>query len=245
MVFNKSNLVKKNNNSKPKTDLSQLFKLLYEKKGFFSLILVTLVIQLYITYYISENFDIEENKNKITNNHPPFSIDTNLIVAMLVLIFLTVILVSVPMPSWLKFIVFSLFSTVFGVILAYRKSRYDPNTIKTAFLGTISIFVSMFAFGVALIASNIQLSANFGLLLLYSLMLLIMISIAQFLTQSSLFYKFVVVCSLMLFSVYIVYDTNIILQRNYGGDFIQASLGYYIDIINIFTDLLSISEFDD
>ena len=245
MNFNKSNLAKKNRNYKSKTDLSQLFKLLYEKKTFFSLILVTLVIQLYITYYISENFDIEKNKNKISNNHP-FFFDTNTIVAYIVLFFLIFILALVPMPSWLKFIVFSLFSTVFGVILAYRKSNYDPNTIQTAVFGTISIFVSMFAFGVALIASNIQLSPMFGLGLLYALLFIFMISIVQiFIIQSSLLYKIIVVSLLMLFSVYIVYDTNNILQREYSGDFITASLDYYLDIINIFSNLLSLSNFEE
>ena len=245
MNFNKSNLAKKNRNYKSKTDLSQLFKLLYEKKTFFSLILVTLVIQLYITYYISENFDIEKNKNKISNNHP-FFFDTNTIVAYIVLFFLIFILALVPMPSWLKFIVFSLFSTVFGVILAYRKSNYDPNTIQTAVFGTISIFVSMFAFGVALIASNIQLSPMFGLGLLYALLFIFMITIVQiFIIQSSLLYKIIVVSLLMLFSVYIVYDTNNILQRDYSGDFITASLDYYLDIINIFSNLLSLTNFEE
>jgi len=245
MNSNKSNLAKKNRNYKPKTDLSQLFKLLYEKKTFFSLILITLVAQLYITYYVSENFDIEKNKNIITNNHP-FFVDTNTIVAYVVLIFLIIVLGLVPMPPWLKFIVFSLFSATFGVILAYRKSRYDPNTIKTAVLGTISIFVSMFAFGVALIASNIQLSSMFGLGLFYALLFIFMILIVQiFIIQSSLLYKIIVVSLLMLFSVYIVYDTNQILQRDYSGDFITASLDYYLDIINIFSNLLSLSNFDE
>ena len=244
MNSNKSNLTKKNRNYKPKTDLSQLFKLLYEKKTFFSLILITLVTQLYITYYVSENFDIEKNKNKISNNHP-FFIDTNLIIALIVEFFLLLILVLVPMPPWLKFIVFSLFSATLGVILTYRKSLYDPNTIKTAFLGTISIFVSMFAFGVALIASNIQLSTMFGLRLFYALLFIFMIIIVEFFLQSSLLYKIIVVSLLMLFSVYIVYDTNQILQRDYSGDFITASLDYYLDIINIFYNLLSLSNFDE
>ena len=245
MAYNKSNLVNKNYNSKPKTDLSQLFKLLYKKKGFFSLILVTLVIQFYITYYISENFNIEEDKEIKDANVHPININTNLIIALIVSFCLIFILAVVPMPAWLKFIVFSLFSASSGVILAYRKSRYDPNTIKTAFLGTIGIFVSMFAFGVALVASNIQLSHIFGLRLLYALMFLIMMIIVQFFLQSSLLYKIVVVSSLMVFSVYIVYTTNSILQRNYSEDFITASLDYYLGIINIFSNLLSASELDD
>jgi FtsH-binding integral membrane protein len=241
MALNKSNVLKKNRNIKQKTDLTQLFKLIYEKKGFFSLILLTLVIQLYITYYISENIDIEKNEDTTM-----FGLYPKEIIAFVAAIIIIIILTVITMPSWLKFIFFSLFSSAFGVILGYRKSYYDPNTIKTAFLGTISIFVSMFAFGVALIASNIQLGYMFGLGLFFALLFLLIISIVQFfIIQSSFLYKILVICSLMLFSVYIIYDTNSILQRNYGGDFISASLAYYLDIINIFSDLLSISNFDE
>jgi len=238
MALNKSNVLKKNRNIKQKTDITQLFKLIYEKKSFFALILITLVIQLYITYYVSENFDIEKDEDTKTFN-------PKLIAAYIATFIIILILAFITMPPWLKFIFFSLFSSAFGVILGYRKSRYDPNTIKTAFLGTISIFVSMFAFGVALIASNIQLGYMFGLTMFFALLFLLIISIVQFfIIQSSFLYKILVICSLMLFSLYIVYDTNSILQRDYGGDFITASLDYYLDVINIFSSLLSASDFE-
>lgn len=238
MALNKSNVLNKNRNIKPKTDLTQLFKLIYEKKSFFALILITLVIQLYITYYVSENIDIEKGEDTKTFN-------PKLIAAYIAAFILILILALITMPPELKFILFSLFSCAFGVILGYRKSRYDPNTLKTAYIGTISIFVSMFAFGVALIASNIQLTAMFGLTLFFALLFLLIISIVQFfIIQSSFLYKILVICSLMLFSVYIIYDTNSILQRDYGGDFITASLDYYLDIINIFSNLLSTSDFE-
>ena len=238
MAFNKSNVLKKNRNIKQKTDITQLFKLIYEKKSFFALILITLVIQLYITYYVSENFDIEKDEDTKTFN-------PKLIAAYITAFIIILILALITMPPELKFILFSLFSCAFGIILGYRKSRYDPNTIKTAYIGTISIFVSMFTFGVALIASNIRLGYMFGLTLFFALLFLLIISIVQFfIIQSSFLYKILVICSLMLFSVYIVYDTNSILQRDYGGDFISASLDYYLDIINIFSNLLSTSEFE-
>ena len=50
-----------------------------------------------------------------------------------------------------------------------------------------------------------------------------------------------VIISLFLFALYILYDTNHILQRNYYGDFITASLDYYLDIINIFVNLFSLN----
>jgi FtsH-binding integral membrane protein len=150
------------------------------------------------------------------------------------------------MPPWLKFILFSLFSTAFGVILGYRKSGIDPGIVKSALVGTASIFVAMFTFGLALIASGIKLGFKFGLGLLIALFFLVIVSIVQiFIAQSSLLKKILVIGSLMVFSLYIMYDTNNILQRNYSGDFITASLDYYLDIINIFSGLLSGLEFDD
>ena len=65
MNSTKSNLASKNKNKRSifKNDLSQLFKLISEKRGFFALILATLVAQLSITYYVSENVKIEDEKN--------------------------------------------------------------------------------------------------------------------------------------------------------------------------------------
>jgi FtsH-binding integral membrane protein len=44
---------------------------------------------------------------------------------------------------------------------------------------------------------------------------------------------------LALFSLFVVYDTNQILSREYRGDFITASMDYYLDILNLFSNLLS------
>jgi hypothetical protein len=114
------------------------------------------------------------------------------------------------------------------------------DAVKTAMTGTISIFALMFAFGAGLILSGIQLGFKFGLMLFYFLLILLLIRIVQmFIPSSSLTKKIITICSLLLFSVYIVYDTNSILQRNYYGDFITASMDYYLDILNIFVNLIS------
>jgi modulator of FtsH protease len=244
MNSSKSNLATKN--KKPifkNNNLSQLFKLISEKRVFFALILATLVSQLSITYYVSENVKIED-EDEGTKETKKFN--SKLIGAYVAIFVIILILAFITMPPWLKFILFSLFSTAFGVILGYRKSGIDPGIVKTALVGTASIFVAMFAFGVALIASGIKLGFKFGLGLLIALFFLVIVSIVQiFIAQSSLLKKILVIGSLMVFSLYIMYDTNNILQRNYSGDFITASLDYYLDIINIFSGLLSGLEFDD
>jgi len=240
MNSTKSNLATKN--KKPifkNNNLTQLFKLISEKKGFFALILATLISQLSITYYVSENVKIEEEDGKK-------KINKKIIGAYIAVLVIILILAFISMPSWLKFIFFSLFSCAFGVILGYRKSGIDPGIVKSALVGTASIFVTMFAFGVALIASGIKLGFKFGFGLLVALSFLIIVSIVQiFIAESSLLKKILVIGSLLIFSLYIMYDTNSILQRNYNGDFITASLDYYLDIINIFKDLLTGLEFDE
>ena len=239
MNSTKSNLANKNKNKRSifKNDLSQLFKLISEKRGFFALILATLVAQLSITYYVSENVKLEDEKNETKNAN---KFDPKLIGAYIGAFVLILILAFITMPPWLKFILFSLFSGAFGIILGYRKSGLDPNIIKSALVGTASIFVLMFTFGVALIASGIKLGLMFGLCLFFALLFLTILSIVQFfIDESSFLKKILVIGSLMLFSLYIMFDTNSILQRNYNGDFITASLDYYLDIINIFSGLLS------
>jgi FtsH-binding integral membrane protein len=118
--------------------------------------------------------------------------------------------------------------------------KYDPAMIQAAIMGTIGIFGAMMAFGAFLIMSGIKLGYQFGLALLYALLLLIIVRIVfMFIPSSSGTKRYLTIFSLLLFSVYIIYDTNSILQRNYFGDFITASLDYYLDIINVFVNLLS------
>jgi len=155
-------------------------------------------------------------------------------------LFIIFILAFVPMPAWLKFILFSIFSVTFGIMLSSLKKTVDPAILKTALFGTMGIFGAMFLAGVSLLLSGVQLGLRFGLGLLYALLLLIVASIVfMFMGTYSNAIKGLSVVGLLLFSLFVVYDTNMILQRNYYGDFITASLDYYLDILNIFLNLVN------
>jgi FtsH-binding integral membrane protein len=211
-----------------KKDISDMLSLIVSKKEFFILIFANLIAQLGITYYIMQKTPAAD-KNAI-----------NFWILFGIQIILIFVLVLVPMPSWMKFLVFSVFSYTFGLSLARLKMKYDPAMIQAAIMGTIGIFGAMMAFGAFLIMSGIKLGYQFGLALLYALLLLIIVRIVfMFIPSSSGTKRYLTIFSLLLFSVYIIYDTNSILQRNYFGDFITASLDYYLDIINIFVNLLS------
>jgi FtsH-binding integral membrane protein len=211
-----------------KKDILDMLSLIVSKKEFFILIFANLIAQLGITYYIMQKTPAAD-KNAI-----------NFWILFGIQIILIFVLVLVPMPSWMKFLVFSVFSYTFGLSLARLKTKYDPAMIQAAIMGTIGIFGTMMAFGAFLIMSGIKLTYHFGLALLYSLLLLIIVRIVfMFIPSSSGTKRYLTIFSLLLFSVYIIYDTNRVLQRNYFGDFITASLDYYLDIINIFVNLLS------
>ena len=214
-----------------KTNLSDLFNLITSKKEFFIMIFANLIVQIGITYYVMEKTNIGPD-NKDTKNK----------IHMLgfLQIGLVLVLGFFPMPMWLKFILFCVFSAIWGYIFSSVRPIVGEENVKMAMMGTISIFALMFAFGVGLIASGIKLGYKFGLMLFYALLILILFKIMQmFIPTSSLTKKIAIIFSLLLFSVYVVYDTNSILQRNYYGDFITASLDYYLDILNIFANLLS------
>ena len=208
---------------------SSFLILLNEKKEFLIAVFSNLIAQIGITYYVMINYSKTAGEKSI--------VFWGLFLFQLLCIF---VLAIVPMPSWLKFIVFSLFSASFGMMLSSLKNTMDPNIIKMALVGTIGIFVTMVFIGVLLILFGIQLGFNFAGGLLMALLLLIISQIVMLFTGTYATYvKIISVLGLFLFSLLIIYDTNHILQREYYGDFVTASLDYYLDIINVFVDLVA------
>jgi FtsH-binding integral membrane protein len=203
---------------------NSLAKLLYEKKEFLILVFANLITQLGITYYIM-------TKTNNTNINTLF-----LLLAQIIIIF---ILILVPMPEFVKFFIFCLFSYIFGLILSVIKKKYNTNMINIAIQGALTVFALFLAGGVALVIGGINLGYKFGSMLFWSLLALIVLRLVlvmgEGLTQVNKILSFV---GIILFAIYVLYDTNIILQRNYSGDFITASMDYYLDILNLFTNFL-------
>lgn len=210
------------------TNIDSLFHLMSEKKQFILLTFANLIIQLGITYYVMEHYTA-----KLT---------TPQIVAIFVaLFFILLFMALLPMNSFLKFILFSILSILFGLLLSTRINEMNPEIVKMVILGTIAIYGSMFSIGLLLLLTGIQLSFQVGLTLFYALFLLILFEIiVYFMGTFSLWQKTISALALILFSFYIIYTTNRILQRNYYGDYITASMDYYLDILNIFSSLLNI-----
>lgn len=205
--------------------------LINSKKHLMVATFANLIAQLGITYYVMTHTRLEKQKYDKT-------LILKLIGLFLFQVLLIVYIVS-PMESWKRLLCFCLFSISCGVMLAYFKVFVSPDIIKLALFGTGAIFASMFSIGLLLILSGIELGYKWGMFLFFSLFFYILFKIfARFYTVP-VSHKMIMAVGIVIFSLYIIYDTNQILQRNYYGDFITASIDYYLDIINIFIKLTS------
>lgn len=201
-----------------------IMKRMYDKREFLIMVFTNLLAQLGITYYVM-------NKT----NNPNIKMWTLFIAQILIIL----VFVFVPMPRIMKIALFALFSYTFGLMLSVYKKVFNPVVIDTAVQGVMSIFGVMLATGVALTAGGINLGYKFGAMLFWALLLLIIFRLVFVLgAQMTGAHKLLSFIGIILFAIYVVYDTNTILQRNYNGDFISASMDYYLDILNLYSSLL-------
>lgn len=205
-----------------------LLPILKEKQGFLLLVFANLILQLGITYYVFLKTNLKNKKYLWP-----------IIIALFAIIF---IIGLVPMPSWLKFILFCIFSFLEGIVLSLIKTPTNSNIIQGAILSALSIFTFMVFAGAGLIAFGVNLGFKFGMILFSLLLLLIIFQLVNiFFTSINGLNKIFAYAGLILFSIFVIYDTNTMLQRNYYGDFITASMDYYLDIINIVLDIYTLN----
>ena len=206
---------------------SNVMQLMYEKKEFLILVFSNLIAQLGITYYVMER----TTNIKISS--------TPLFIAQLIILF---VMILVPMPEFIKFLLFCLFSYTWGLALSKLKKEYNSNMINVAIQGALTVFAVFVVAGITLIAGGINLGYKFGAILFWSLLALIVANLIFILGASmNQAHKILSFIGIILFAMYVMYDTNIILQRNYYGDFVTASMDYYLDILNLFTSFLGFS----
>jgi hypothetical protein len=220
--------------------VNNLLRLLNDKKEFLIATFANLFAQLGITYYVMMNYNgpVEKNSSTDKQNKEPLGTFLGLFALQIIII---LVLAFVSMPSWFKILLFSVFSGSFGVMLSYLAKIIDPNLLKFALSGTMGIFLTMMILGIVLIVLGVNLGLSFAAFLFFSLLSLIIVEgVSLFLGSYDLYSKIFAGIGLFIFSLYIIYDTNHILQREYYGDFITASLDYYLDIINVFLDLISL-----
>ncbi len=123
-------------------------------------------------------------------------------------------------------------SRLLGVVLNMSNG---PALIATAFGGTSLIF-----FGMASLAGTIKRDlSNMGKFLMMGVLLLIVAGVANIFLQIPALMLTIMVLAIGIFSALLLYDVNRIIT---GGEtnYITATLNIYLDVYNIFANLLSL-----
>jgi len=205
--------------------------LLKSKGTFMAAVFATLIAQLAFTFYVMHAI----------GNDPSVAskVKSWFLVIFLAQIAILFILALVPMPMIAKLLLFTVFSGLSGMLLSNLNS-IPQSVLNAALLGTIGVFVTTFIMGLALTVAGVDMSWMGGYLLAALLGLLIAQIVMLFFTVSSTMHKIILYIGLALFSVYIVYDTNVMLGRDYQGDYVTGAMDYYLDFINVFVRLVDL-----
>ena len=185
---------------------------LQTKAPFMSAVFANLIFQGLVTYQSA----------KTVIDSPSYSdyMARNTLFNLLLLLGLFLVLVFAKLSLPFKFGLFTMISILMGAYLSPQAN------IKEALLEVVTIFIGMFILGLLSVQFGFDLRP-LGILLYFRLLALIR---ARLFSPDEK--KYAKIGSL-LFALFVVFDTNNILKKNYGGDFIDASLDYFLDILNL------------
>ena len=111
----------------------------------------------------------------------------------------------------------------------------DPNILVNALLST-GVAVG----AISLYAMNTTRDfSGMSKYLFVALIVVIVASVANIFIQSSMFHLMISIGSGILFSFYLIYDTQNVVNNNFDHP-MTAAVGIYIDILNIFISILNI-----
>lgn len=217
--------------------LKQFSKLIHKKKNLLRCIFTTLLCQLiatslvFIVIYRSQS----SKKNKKSKFETLYAL-----IALILGVILIICMTMFQMSFMQRSILFTLFSILQGLFLGFSLRYIQPNAILSALLFTVLLFFMMLIFGFILVYYQMDLSW-LGIILFFLLLGLIAVRLVSiFFPYSKRREQLLTIFALLLFSIYIIYDTNTILLRynsiKYHRDCILGALDYYLDIINIFVN---------
>lgn len=162
-----------------------------------------------------------------------------MLILFIVSLGLVIIIAGSKASTSSKFVMFTIFSILFGVMLS-PIGLVNRNILLAAAGGTLAIFVVMFLAGAVLTRMRVDLSMM-GMVLFACLTGLLVGTLVMYLFGVRREHVAWVYFGLVVYSLYIVFDTQMII-RNKRVDFVSGALSYYLDIIGIFLRLLRLQK---
>jgi FtsH-binding integral membrane protein len=220
--------------------LTEFSRLLRSKKDLMLCIFMTLMLQLSISI-ATMKFDQER---QLLKDYNPIMVS---IVGILIIIFIIYKIHDPKLSFFVKQLLFLVISVFFGLLISQVVHLIDDKkVVEAAAISTLVNFGVMLLVGLVIVYFKYDLGWM-GIFLFIALLSVIITRIFLLFTdkeqrEKNNYYlsRFVV----LLFSLYILYDTNNILLKYKNKDkthCIMGALNYYLDILNLFTEYLAIN----
>lgn len=212
---------------------------LTDKYLFLLKVFMTLLLQLGVSFYTMYVSKSTEELRLFARRY--------ILTISIIQIAIILVLAFLPLPILPKLFVFTLFSVLNGLLTPLYVPNLSTDDVIDSALQTTFLFVSMIIVGLVVVYFGIDVGFfELGLGIMSIMMLVWGIYIVFFQSRDSkrqrdnmTWYRNL---SILLFALYIVYDTYNILRVDYGGDFVTAAFDYYLDVFNIFRSLLILED---
>ena len=215
-------------------NLNSFNKSFKKKQKLLKCVFSSLIFQLSITAFIV--FYLQENNTALDVLKGNYLYTIVLFIISLVIIF---ILNNDKLSFNTKFLLFIFFGIINGVLLGLSTQFLEKNLIKSALISTITIFITFLFMGFTIIYFKYDISWM-GIYLFMALLALLGYRISLiFIPMDDNFKKIMITVSVLLFSIFILYDTNLLLLKGKNKDCISFAMNYYLDILNIFSSFLN------
>ena len=214
-------------------DIKNFNKLVKSKQSLLKCIFTTLIAQMLVT------ISVVYTLYKFKRIHIALNFFTALIF-LAINIWLIFLMIGKNITFNRRLLYFTIFSVLNGLFVGSFTKLFSPTDIKIALLSVLATFVLFFIFGALTVMLKIDLSW-LGLILFICLVALIIRYLIMFIYPvKKKTYMMINTFGIILFSLFIMYDTNKILVRykNTKVDCVRGALDYYLDLINLFVRFL-------
>lgn len=199
---------------------------------FLGLVYGTLLVQLFITFGIVYKFHDNQKLAEIYKKYR--------LLFFLATLGLILALVFIPLHPSLKLLLFTLFAVAFGFMLLSLTAPFPTQSIHLALISVFLVFIGTSILGLILTRLGYKLMAWLPFLLAALIAVIITELVFLFIPPSSRVFHGLLIVIVILFSVINVVDTNMILQKEYYGDYIQGAIDFYLNFINLFTAIFGL-----
>lgn len=212
-------------------------KLLANKSDFliktFGLLITELVVTALVAYSASKSAGLVSSVKEYRWLYGIFSL------------IVVVIMALVPMPVHVKAIMFTVYSATMGLLVSPEaRNEWSKDIVWDTMLSVFLIFVGMLLIGVMAAYGGAKL-AWLGFVLFFAMLAVALGRLfMKFVPKSNqspgfnLVRRSLNIAVVLIFAMFVFFDTWNILQRDYRGDFVTAAMDYYLDIINLFLELI-------